>query len=195
MTENYGELRSGLIVRYKEQYLLLHVTKRDGCTVNPADLCTGPHWSCSKGILSFSEKNNNSNIMLLTYVGGIEGEESPLDCALREFHEETGFDIINEPTLWEHQKHFSRMDPSKWNSFAFGYSYFTPKGDKVLLYCIVDDQGKIFDYTPKMRKSGEHDAFAWFTAEQATSVALSSQQHIFSDKMKLHQHFNWKRCN
>jgi len=180
--EPLKKLRAGLLVRSKQRYLLLHVTKRDGCTATPLN-CRGlPHWSCSKG--------------------GVEQGETFLEAALREFAEETGLDLCSQafnPT-WQCQQAYASLPPEQWSTFPHGFSFFTPKGDKVLLYCIDDVDGKIYDYTPTMICKSmvaidfpEHDAFAWFTAEQAVAVALTTQQHIFADKQKLEQHFIWNK--
>jgi predicted NUDIX family NTP pyrophosphohydrolase len=101
--------------------------------------------------------------------GGVEADEAPLACALREFEEELGVKPEGEPRPLRR----IRQKGGKW------VEAFALEGD-LDPSAIVSNSFRL-EYPPKsgeFRDFPEVDAAAWFTFEEARAKILPSQAPI-----------------
>ena len=125
----------------------------------------------SCGAIVYRRHHGNSEILLIKHVnsghwsfpkGHVEANETEVETALREIKEETGIDVIIDPTFRETVTYFPRKDTQK-----------------VVVYFIA--KAKNFDY---VRQEEEIAEIKWVDVGYATSVLTYENDKSIVNKAK-----------
>ncbi len=125
----------------------------------------------SCGAIVYRKHHGNIEILLIKHVnsghwsfpkGHVEENETEVETAKREIKEETGLDVIIDPTFRETVTYYPRKD-----------------AHKIVVYFIA--RAKNFDYTPQVEEIAE---IRWVDVGHATTILTYENDKLIVNKAK-----------
>lgn len=126
----------------------------------------------SCGAIVYRKSHGNTEILLIKHVnsghwsfpkGHVEGEETEVETAQREIMEETGIDVIIDPSFRETVSYYPRKDTQK-----------------VVVYFIA--KAKNFDFVPQEEEIAQ---IRWVDIGHATSILTYENDKTIVNKAKI----------